>query len=135
MSVQSSSVQRYLDLSRRKSSLEDELGEIKKELGALEETLVETFALEGVQNMSLDGATVYLHRQVWAAKNDSDVTTQQICEALTASDLSGFVAENFNWQTLSAYVRERDDQGEELPEPLARLIHSTERYSLRVRGK
>lgn len=123
---------RYVELRRRQKELEAEAKAIKDEADALEQSLLEDFASEGLDRMTVDGNTVYLHRQLWA-KVANDVSRSEVVSAMKEAGASHFVHETYNHQTISAWLRELESEGEELPAELQGLIEGHERYSLRVR--
>lgn len=141
----------FLDLNRKKRELQERLDEVQGQLTKLEQELLSEFEQAGVEKLTVDGATVYIHTQLWAGVAKSgDVATEEdkrrAMEALRASGLDDYVYETFNTNSLSAYVREQLAQApleirmdparwhEALPEPLHGAITITERQSLRVRG-
>lgn len=124
----------FIAHKQRISELEAELKKEKAAAAALEEPLIEALAEDGVDSMRVDGVTTYMHTQYWASKRDG-VETEQVVDALRASGYGDLVAENYNSQTLSAVVRELIEQDEPLPEPLAEVIVSSPKTSLRIRNK
>lgn len=122
---------RYVELTKRKRQAEDDLDEVKKELARLEGQLLEDFEHAGVDSMRIDGHTVYPHRQLFANARDGD--KERAVEALRACGLHDYVKEQFNTQSLSAYVRELDELEEPLPQPLADALDVYEKFTLRVR--
>lgn len=124
-------MRRYVELTKRKRQAEGELDELKKELSRLETKLLEDFERAGVDSMRIDGMTVYPHRQLFANARDGD--KERAVEALRACGLDDYVKEQFNTQSLSAYVRELDELEEPLPPPLAEALDIHEKYTLRVR--
>lgn len=124
-------MRRYVALTQRKRAAEGEVDELKRELARLESKLLEDFERAGVDSMRIDGMTVYPHRQLFANARDGD--KERAVEALRACGLDDYVKEQFNTQSLSAYVRELDELEEPLPEPLAEALDVYTKYTLRVR--
>ena len=103
----------------------------KQRLVELEAELVDQFTQAGVADLTLDGRKGYLKPEIWAGRVDDSVTPEQIANALEASDLGYLVTpRTVNWQSLSAYVRELDDQGQPLPEALAKVIEARPRTKI-----
>lgn len=130
----------YVALSARKAALKAELDDIQRQLSELEPQLIEAFADEGVQNINVDGHTVYLSAQLWASPVDGDY--ERACDALIAAGLGEFVGRRFNTNTLSAWIREyvRDETGNypddiqtALPQAFNGAIEARKDWSLRVR--
>ena len=102
-------VKLYRDLRDEEKRLGAEAGGIKERANALEKELLEEFGEEGVQSVQVDGSTVYLKRELWAAKASDDVDSERIRQALHDAGLSEFVTEKHNSSTLSAYLRNLED--------------------------
>lgn len=130
-------VKRYRDLRVAAASAGAESKGLTAEADALERQLIEQYAEEGVQNIRVDGSTVYLERKVYAQKEkgpDGEVVeTSAVTEALIAAGLGDFVTPTYNVNTLSAYLRELDEQGEPLPEALVGLVRPAEVFKLKHR--
>jgi hypothetical protein len=125
-------LRKFIELTRRRRELEEQLDDVKQEIAVLEQSLIDQFAQEGINRVSMDGATVYLKRELWASARDGD--WQRACAALKEAGLGHYVEEKFNVLSLSAFVREVDRNGDQLPPALADAIAVTEKYSLRVTG-
>lgn len=101
--MQMTQLKEFVALHERKRELDAELKKVSKQLDDLEEILVPQFITDGVQSMNVDGRTVYIQKEVYAGPlNGRD----EVIEALKSSDLGQYVAENYNAQSLKAYVRE-----------------------------
>tara|TARA_Y100000310_G_scaffold343414_1_gene450926 strand:- start:2080 stop:2535 length:456 start_codon:yes stop_codon:yes gene_type:complete len=117
-----------------KRDLEDELSATKEKLSKLEPSLLNELAEEQMDKLhcTVDGQriTLYRHAVLWAKPvNDRN----EVVEVLKKCGLSDFVAENYNSNSLSAYVRERLAAGEELQPTLDRVIDVSELVSIRGR--
>ena len=128
-------IKRWNELKDRKATLEDELDEVKAQLAELDSQIQESFIEEGVQNIKVDGHTVFLYRQIWAKKADPEMSTQEICDALGAAGLGDFVKEGYNTQTLSAWLREQEqpDGSFDLPLELQGIIEAAPKFEIRRR--
>lgn len=122
----------YVRLRRREAELKAQMESIKKEADDLQHELLEQFGQDGVSSMTVDGMTVYLHRQLWAGAVEG-VPKDTVVEVLKSVGLGHFVTESFNVQTLSSYVRDLEREEEELPEELADVIAVREVYGIRTR--
>lgn len=125
-------VREYIRLRREQKQREAAAAAVKEEADLLEQTLLEDFATDSVQNMSIDGTTVYLSRQLWARVQDG-VDKQQVIDGLRETGLGHFVTESFNTLTLSSWVRDLEREDEELPDELKDLITTTEKFALKTR--
>lgn len=126
-------VRRYRDLRAAQSASEVEAKTIKAEADELEQQLLEEFAEEGTDSVSLDGTTVYLRRDLFAAKKDG-IETPDVVKALVACGLGHFVTDTYNANTLSAHLRALDDTDTPLPPELDEVIYGFEKYSIRTRA-
>lgn len=125
-------VKQYIALSGRAKELGTKLDSVKEEIAQLQDKLLKDFEREGVANLTVDGRTVYLHRQLWARARP-EVERHEITSALKRAGLGQFVSESFNMQTLSAWVRELEAAEEALPPELSDVLTTSEVWSLRVR--
>lgn len=126
-------VKLYRDLKAEAKRLGAEADGVKEEAAKLERELLEVFADEGVQNVKVDGSTVYLHRALWAQK-EAGVTTEDVVEGLKEAGLHDFVAEGFNTNTLSGYLRDLDRADEAMPPALVGKVKAAEVFSIRCQG-
>lgn len=137
----------FVSLENRKRDLDAELKRIAQELDDLEGALVPQFLESGVQSMKVDGRTVYIAQEIYASPVNE---RSEVVEALKASDLGQYVAENYNTNSLKSFVREiaeearlRCEQQDQmfteaevqaaLPEPLGSTLRVSFKHSLRSR--
>jgi hypothetical protein len=93
----------FVALEKRKRDLDSELKAIAVRLDDLEQALVPQFLNDGVASMKVDGRAVYLAQDIYAGPlNDRG----EVIAALKASELGQYVSENYNTQSLKAFVRE-----------------------------
>jgi hypothetical protein len=93
----------FVALEKRKRDLDAELKAVAARLDDLEQALVPQFVTDGVVSMKLGGYTVYLAQDVYASPLNG---RSQVIAALKASELAQYVSENYNTQSLKAFVRE-----------------------------
>lgn len=126
-------VRRYKRIRELQAAADTEAKTLKTEADALEAQLVDLFVEHGMQNLSLDGKTVYLHRSTFAQRK-AGATAEDVKDALRAAGQGDLVTETVNAQTLSAYVRDilDSDEGGQLPDPLDEVLELGERYSIRI---
>ena len=122
-------VSKYTELTSKRRTLDAEVNQLKAQLAALEETLVEGFAQAGIQNVkTAAGQTVYLNREIFA-KLVGD--PKKARTALRRAGLGDFIKEAISSQTLRAWVREMD---EAIPKGLQPYIDVTEVFRIRMRS-
>lgn len=112
--------------------LEEALKKAKKRLSEAEERGLQTCEREGIQKLSIDGTTVFLKRSLRASIKGGQ--RDQAVAAFEAEGLGDLVTHTMNAQTLSAYVREREKQGEEIPPAIAAHLNVAELYTLSARS-
>jgi len=93
----------FVALEKRKRDLDSELKSIAAQLEDLEQALVPQFLNDGVNSLRIDNRLVYLAQEIFASPlNDRG----EVIAALKASELGQYVSENYNTQSLKAFVRE-----------------------------
>lgn len=122
----------FVEMAKLKRDLEAELESVMKRMAELEQPLMESFAEQGIQNINIDGETVYLHSQIWAKVADG-ATKDDVLVGLKAAGLGDYVNETYNSNQVSALLREWADQQLPIPEPLVGKLEANEKFSLRVR--
>lgn len=122
-------IKQYLKLREQQGEAKETAEAARRAADELEQKLLDRFASNGIDKMTIGGATVYLHRQLWASQKDG----HDLVAALRKVGLHHMVSEKCNTQTLSAYVREVERDEGQLPAELEAAVNLTERYSLRVR--
>lgn len=140
-------LKQFVALEKRKRDLDSELKQIAARLDDLEQALVPQFLNDGVNSLRIDGRLVYLAQEIYAGPaNDRS----EVIAALKASELGQYVSENYNTQSLRAFVREvaedvrlRCEQQERLfteeevraalPAPLGAALKISFVHSLRTR--
>jgi hypothetical protein len=93
----------FVCLETRKRELDSELKAIAARIDDLEQALVPQFLSDGIASMKIDGRTVYIAQDIQASPANGRV---EVIGALKQSDLGQYVSENYNTQSLRAYVRE-----------------------------
>ena len=137
----------FVALEKRKRDLDSELKAIGARIDDLEQALVPQFLADGVASMKVDGRTVYIAQDIHASPAGDRA---EVIAALKRSELGQYVSENYNTQSLRAFVREVAEEArlrcqqqdrlfteEEvraaLPEPLGRALKVSFVHSLRSR--
>ena len=97
----------FVSLENRKRDLDAELKAANQRLDALEDLIIPQFIEAGVPSIAVtvDGATrtLSIYPDVYASPlNDRT----EVTAALKASELGQYVAENYNTNSLTAFVRE-----------------------------
>jgi hypothetical protein len=137
----------FVCLETRKRELDSELKALAARIDDLEQVLVPQFLADGVASMKVDGRTVYIAQDIQASPlNDR----AEVIAALKQSELGQYVSENYNSQSLRAFVREvaeearlrcqqqnrlftEEDVRTALPSPLSDALKISFVHSLRSR--
>ncbi len=93
----------------RKREIEAELKRLNKSIADLEGQVLDDMAGEGVHSVTLGDATMYILRQVFVGVEDG-VERAEVAQRLKGAGLGGYVQENFNLNSLSAYYRESGEE-------------------------
>lgn len=93
----------FVCLETRKRELDSELKAIAARIDDLEQSLVPQFLSDGVASMKVDGRTVYIAQDIQASPTNGRA---EVIGALKHSELGQYVSENYNTQSLRAFVRE-----------------------------
>ena len=123
-------------LEAEKEPLEQEKKALEEELMPFFEKGLQTVRVRIEMNGKKTTKTIYLHQQLWATLKER-VPMQERIRALREAGLEEFVNEQYHSSSLSAYFRELDAEGEDLPEPLKDIfkpLDESVRYSLRIRS-
>jgi len=137
----------FVALEKEKATLKARLKVIDSRLTELDESIAAQFVSDGVQSMRIDGRTVYLHRDIYASAKDG--ARDAVVAALRDCDLGQYVKEDYNANSLTAYVREMvreaeeqarldnrviDDPAEALPTGLAATLKISTVFSVSSRS-
>jgi hypothetical protein len=93
----------FVCLETRKRELDSELKAIAARIDDLEQALLPQFLSDGIASMKVDGRTVYIAQDIQASPANDRV---EVIGALKESELGQYVSENYNPQSLRAFVRE-----------------------------
>lgn len=110
----------FVALEKEKATLKARLKVIESRLTELDESIAAQFVSDGVQSMRIDGRTVYLHRDIYASAKDG--ARDAVVAALRDCDLGQYVKEDYNANSLTAYVREMVREAEEQARTENRVI-------------
>jgi hypothetical protein len=125
-------LRKFSALKQRISETEALAKELRAEATELEQHILDDFADEGVNKISVDGQTIYMRREIWA-RRPKEIDQEQMAQGLMGAGLDYLVSSKVNLQGLSAYARELDSAGEDLPSGLDRVVNVDEIFRLGVR--
>lgn len=130
--VDFSKARKFVTLSARIKALEAEVAKLKQDREVLKTDLMDQLVEAGSNKIVVDGATVYIHQQLWAKPKNGDY--ESAIAALRLCGLGDLVKETFNTNQLSAVIREMKREDRQIPEALEATIETTDTYDLRVRS-
>ena len=108
------------------------LERIKDKMAVLEGPLIERLLNAEIDNITLKGGRkVFIYERVWAKITGERVDA---VKALKDADMEDFVAENFNSNSVSAFVAECIKNNTPLPESFNGIIEANPKQQLRVSG-
>jgi hypothetical protein len=123
-------IKKFVSLIKAKKHTEANLDAIKDELKSLEDGIMTDFEKSGMKNCSVDGMTVYIHRTLGVQPK---VDKADVVRALKACGIGDeYVKEDYNTNSLAAYIREAAKEERELPVPLRDAINVVEVFSVRA---
>ena len=128
-------IDRYIEMNHKKKALEEELEDHKKEMSQVENFILELMLEEGIQNLRTDKGMAYVNKTFAATLKNDVEPLEAIHEVFEEHGLGHMVKTSINANTLRAYVKEKIESEEGLPEEIEKRIKITEVQHLRVRRK
>lgn len=117
-------VNRFVELTLRKRTLDAEKRRLQVELDQLEPVLADQLIEEGINSIDTDDGKVYVQRKTYVGAMDKDGLIRALIESKMLDCL------NVGTQRLGSIVREGEAQ---LPSRVAELLKISELYSVSVR--
>lgn len=114
------------ELRKRKRNCESELRDIEHNINRIHDSVLEDMINEGIQNINIDGETLYISSRIWAKYENRE----EACKALKAANMGDIVKEGFNYITLSALLSEYSRAGQDLPKEFEGIIEIKEVFSV-----
>ena len=99
-------VKQFAELKRQEADLRGQLETVEKARKLLEQQVIDAYAEAGVQKLTVDGATVYLRRDVYPSYPQGKDAAVAILQA--NPETAPLVQQTFNHQQLCALLRERE---------------------------
>lgn len=125
-------MRRYVALDKDIDDLEAQAKKLKAEKKELEEQLIAEFERNGMQNMRIDDRTVYLNELV-VSRADQEMGGVTALAAVLRAHAPDIVKESVNANSLSSWVRDLQNAGEEIPEEVKKHLVIQSVFSLKIR--
>ena len=124
----------WVDLEERWAVLAQQIEDIKKEHGKLEQQLLEQMAADGVAKLTVTSTggrdmTVYVQEDRYPKVADPVA----LADAMKEMGLGQYVRETVNSQSLRGYLLTEIKEGRGIPKPLEGIVEMPPRHSLRMR--
>lgn len=108
-------IERLAELRDVKSQLQEELSKVQQEIDVLTAEINEEMLINGINSINVEGVgTVFLSSRLYASCRQDNMPKLQ--RWLKEIGQEGLLRPYVSSQTLSAFVRERMDKGEPIPE-------------------
>lgn len=108
---------------------------MKESQDEIRDEVLDYFGRQGIQKVSLEDRTLYLRREVWAAKAEDTTDPAEIVKKLHELGMAELAPHKIAWQSLSAWVRERETAGEApIPPELSGLLRMSELFKIGSRA-
>lgn len=121
----------YVRMTREKRELDAASRKLGEALAEMERQMLDAWVEDGRQSETVDGYTAYLSSRQWARPRDGD--RSRVVSVLGALGMGDMVT--YNTQSLSAWFKERESSGEEVPGTLAEVVDLSTEHSINVRKK
>jgi hypothetical protein len=99
----------YAAMIDERKDLSTRLKAIEIQIDKITPRLMNYFETSGITSVRVNRVTIFLRRELWARPKLSG-DRNRVCLALQAAGMGHFVEPNYNAQTLSAWVRNLEDQ-------------------------
>lgn len=125
--------ERLVELKERKEALKIDTKRNNEEIDEIEAKMVELMVNEEVQNFRKDETTFYIKTRLFASipEEHRDDVINWFKESW---EYSGMVKEQINANTLSAWAKERIEEGD-MPEEIEAKLNIFEKSSIGIRSK
>lgn len=131
-----------ISVSDQRKLAEGQVDDLEKREEELSEKLVEQFAANGVEKLTVDGRTLYTHTQTGASFKERSAdegggryAVGDLVPVFRKLGMGHHIKpETVNWQTISAILREYREAEEPVPAELARMVELKGSPQIRVRA-
>jgi len=122
----------YAELIKRRAELKEEDAALIKKQRYLEDLCEKKLAELGSDHIRVNGVLIYTAKELWVKVADGCM--EGLIEAFETNKLDGMIKDRtVNVQTLSAYVREQRNAGNDIPSEILSQIEITEGTRVKAR--
>jgi hypothetical protein len=131
-------IRRFIAVEARLTALSAEEKILKRERAQLSDRVAEMMIEQEMDSPpGVDGMTAYFTPVYYVEKNidpdtSEEFTSDDVRDALIASNLAAMIKQQYNGNQLRALLKEYDENGTEWPEPLAKVVSLAKRRQLAV---
>lgn len=122
-------VERYAKLENQRAGLKDELVAVEAKLDELRQGVLDYMQSHSLDKITSAGRTLYLRTEIWGGRPDG-VTPEDLTRVLDALGYDDFHADAPKMQAISAWLRELDKDGKEIPEGLRSVLVANTVYKI-----
>jgi len=125
-------LRRLIFLKAALKAAEGEAKTYKAEIKELDERIRLEWAEDNINSAGIDGKTAYLY-PVYHVEKLEGVSTDDIRAAMTEAGLDFMIKETYSAQSLTAYLKELREHGDEPPAALAAVVKLVPSTEIRLR--
>lgn len=129
-------IKEFIRFLKEKKDLAKQVKENQEEINWREPEIRNHFADQGISKLTQDGLTLFIKAQIFAEKcsfEDMPVSNEDCIEALKLAGLDNYCEEKVKTQSLSAYFKELNEEGLQLPKELEGKFQMREVFKISSR--
>jgi len=121
----------FVRITKEKDELDARLTAKKAEQSRLEQQVLYELAQSGIQNIKIDGKTLYMRADTYVSVKEG-VDPEAAMKVLDDLDLGDFHKERITLQSVSAWVRERRREEEQIPAEFEAVFNTSPVYRIGI---
>lgn len=125
-------VKQYIQKDEEIKEVEQKLKDLKSERDKFENEVTDMLIENEIQKISLHGKTVFPKERIFV--NPTEEGKTMLLEIIKADEtLREIVKEDYNTSSFTAYIKEKLENKEEIPENILNLIKISSKWELGIR--
>ena len=125
-------MKRLVTINAELKELSEQEKKLKEEREKIEPLILDYFAEEGIEKITVTGMTLFPVKEIWASLTKGNKEGLKI---LREHGLEDYIYETVNSQSISAFVREFERNEEEIPDWVHKALNVSEKFRVRVRKR